>query len=92
MTGSEFLKEITNAEIGYKREQSLRNYSTWRIGGTVQYLLLPRNEDELAHILRLAHKYNIELPIIGQGSNILFRSGSGGGYLPESYAKGRLAG
>lgn len=72
MTESEFLKEITNAEIGYKREQSLRNYSTWRIGGTVQYLLLPRNEDELAHILRLAHKYNIELPIIGQGSNILF--------------------
>ena len=56
MTESEFLKEITNAEIVYKREQSLRNYSTWRIGGTVQYLLLPRNEDELAHILRLAHK------------------------------------
>ena len=32
MTESEFLKEITNAEIGYKREQSLRNYSNRRHG------------------------------------------------------------
>lgn len=69
---TDFLQTTAIADIECRHNQSLRDYSTWRIGGTVKSLFLPKNEKELAFLLKKAAVAGIALPIIGQGSNILF--------------------
>ncbi len=64
-----FLSEINDAQIEYKTKQSLTGYSTWQIGGEAQVIFFPKNTVELATILKKSEQ---DIPLIGQGSNILF--------------------
>jgi len=57
------------------RDEPLRRYTTWRVGGPAQYLYIPANLADLSHFLKqIAH---LSLPIIwlGLGSNVLIRDG-----------------
>lgn len=64
-----FLSEIKDAQIEYRTNQPLDSYSTWQIGGLAKVVLWPKNTVELATILTKAAQ---SIPLIGQGSNILF--------------------
>lgn len=64
-----FLSEIKDAQIEYKINQPLNSYSTWQIGGEAQVIFFPKNTTELATILKKSEQ---DMPIVGQGSNILF--------------------
>lgn len=64
-----FLSELKDAQIEYKTKQSLAGYSTWQIGGEAQVIFFPKNTAELATILKKSEQ---AIPLIGQGSNILF--------------------
>ena len=50
---------------------ALKNYTTFKIGGTVRYFVEVKNEDELNDALKFADKENLPIFILGGGSNIL---------------------
>ena len=51
---------------------SMKKYSTFKAGGTVKYFAEPANEDELMQLLYTARGNDIEVVILGNGSNVLF--------------------
>jgi len=54
-----------------KCEVTLRDYSTFRVGGPAQWLLEPRSSDEVVQALRLAHDAAVPVTLLGGGSNVL---------------------
>jgi UDP-N-acetylmuramate dehydrogenase len=57
-----------------RRNESLSNYTTWRVGGPAQWFYEPSGLMDLAHLLRQVPE---EMPIfwLGLGSNLLVRDG-----------------
>ncbi|MDD5458687.1 MAG: UDP-N-acetylmuramate dehydrogenase [Phycisphaerae bacterium] len=52
--------------------ESLRNHSSWKIGGSADMLVQPSNIDELSHILQYVTENKLSHIVIGEGSNLLF--------------------
>jgi UDP-N-acetylmuramate dehydrogenase len=52
--------------------ESLANYSTWRIGGNADVICEPRSTDEVGMAIKVASRLNIPWIVIGDGSNLLF--------------------
>jgi len=55
------------------RDQSLAAHTWMKIGGPAQYLVRPRNVDELGDVVRTCHDEQIPVRILGAGSNVLVR-------------------
>ena len=52
--------------------ESMKNHSTFGVGGEAKVLLLPRKEIEIKGILKYCKANNIKICFIGSGSNLLF--------------------
>ena len=50
---------------------SLKNYSTFRIGGKAKYFFKAQTKKDLISVLKLAKEYNIPFRVIGGGSKLL---------------------
>lgn len=57
--------------IPHHRHFPLAKYTTFALGGPADILALPRNEEELLHTLKVAHKHEVPVFILGGGSNIV---------------------
>jgi len=69
----EIVKELKKLNCGEVRENvSMREYTTYKVGGKALALVLPRNEKELIKLLKFLKKNNIKKKVIGNGSNLLF--------------------
>jgi UDP-N-acetylmuramate dehydrogenase len=55
-----------------KKGVSLKNYSTFRIGGRAEYLLVAKEKKDILRGTKLARKKKIPFFILGGGSNVLF--------------------
>jgi UDP-N-acetylmuramate dehydrogenase len=55
------------------RDQPLAPHTWMKIGGPAQYLVRPRNVDELRDVVRTCHDDQIPIRILGAGSNVLVR-------------------
>lgn len=55
-----------------RKNVSLKNYSTYKIGGPAKYFFVAKSKDELAKVLKVAEKFGMQFFILGGGSNILF--------------------
>jgi UDP-N-acetylmuramate dehydrogenase len=55
------------------RDQPLAPHTWMKIGGPAQYLVRPRNLDELGDVVRTCHDEQIPIRILGAGSNVLVR-------------------
>jgi UDP-N-acetylmuramate dehydrogenase len=55
------------------RDQPLAPHTWMKIGGPAQYLVRPRNVDELRDVVRTCHDEQIPLRVLGAGSNVLVR-------------------
>jgi len=55
------------------RDQSLAAHTWMKIGGPAQYLVRPRNVDELGDVVRTCHDEQTPVRILGAGSNVLVR-------------------
>ncbi|HUE16723.1 MAG TPA: UDP-N-acetylmuramate dehydrogenase [Planctomycetaceae bacterium] len=55
------------------RDQPLAPHTWMKIGGPAQYLVRPRNVDELLDVVRTCHEEQIPIRILGGGSNVLVR-------------------
>ena len=64
------IEEILRAsEVLYN--EPLRNYSFTRTGGNAEVLVKITNEEDLQNVISYSYENNIELTILGNGSNVL---------------------
>lgn len=53
----------------------MKKYTTWKIGGPADCLLLPKDAADIAEALRFAKEEGIPCRVIGNGSNLLVLDG-----------------
>lgn len=54
------------------RQELLKDYSSFKIGGPADYLVRPNNLDQLSQVIQLCNRHQISYFILGKGSNLLF--------------------
>ena len=57
--------------IQLKKNISLSNFTTWRIGGPAEWIAQPKNNEEIKYLINWINKKKIACNIIGAGSNLL---------------------
>ena len=55
--------------------EPLKNWTTWRIGGPAEFLVFPRNTEQVVGLVKIAQKYNLNKFVLGNGSNVLIKDG-----------------
>lgn len=58
-------------DVEFKWDEPLANHTTFRVGGPVSCLAIPRTEEALTGLVQEAEKWGIPRVILGGGSNIL---------------------
>ncbi|MDQ0112871.1 UDP-N-acetylmuramate dehydrogenase [Paenibacillus harenae] len=67
-----FKAELEQAGIGeVLYGVPLSNYTTWKIGGPADVLILPESKEQLIAAIRLLNKHRISWTNLGRGSNML---------------------
>lgn len=61
--------------IDYICSASMKEYTTFKIGGCADVLIQPKNIDELKEIVSKVKEFNVPVTFIGNGSNLLVRDG-----------------
>jgi UDP-N-acetylmuramate dehydrogenase len=51
--------------------EPLAPYTTWKIGGSADVLLVPHNQSQLVETVKLLYKHQIHWTLLGRGSNVL---------------------
>ena len=62
--------------IRYERHTSLRNLSSFRIGGVAELTVLPDSIESLVESVRILREEKTPFRVIGNGSNLLFGDGT----------------
>lgn len=64
--------ELEKARIGRMRQnEPLAGYTTWKIGGPADLLIIPGTDEELATALALLYRHGVPWCVLGRGSNTL---------------------
>jgi len=63
---------IVKSEDKILKNESLKNHSTFKIGGEAKYIILPSSEDEIVSLIKFLKDNNEKFYVIGNGSNLLF--------------------
>lgn len=63
------------------RDEPLAPHTWLKVGGPAQYLIRPRHVEELADVVRVCHREQIPVHVLGGGSNILVRDEGVGGVV-----------
>ena len=66
---------LNDNNVEYKKGVSLREHSTFRIGGVGELGIFPASGNKLSVALQACKSENIPFRIIGKGSNLLFSDG-----------------
>ncbi|MFN3485659.1 MAG: UDP-N-acetylmuramate dehydrogenase [Planctomycetota bacterium] len=59
--------------IPVRREEPLAPYTTLKVGGPAEYLVEPRDPEELGRVLAAAREWDLPVRILGSGANLLVR-------------------
>lgn len=54
------------------RNRSLKEYSTFKIGGDADYLIEVKTQEEAVQAISFANQHNLKWAVVGKGSNTLF--------------------
>lgn len=66
------IAELSSGEYGEpKIQEPLAPYTTWKIGGPADLLLIPRSKEELAAAVKLLNRHGTPWMMLGKGSNTL---------------------
>ena len=57
------------------RQVPLSEYTSMRVGGPAEWMLLPESEEELAGILGILHRHKMSPFVMGNGSNLIVQDG-----------------
>ncbi len=66
------INNLVNLNIGEVKEASMKNYTTYKVGGSVLAFVIPKNTKCLIKLLNYLKEKNIKYKIIGNGSNLIF--------------------
>ena len=58
--------------IEYKENISLKKYNTYKLDTVCDFLVFPKDEEELIKILKIVKETNTKHLILGNGSNVIF--------------------
>jgi UDP-N-acetylmuramate dehydrogenase len=64
-------RELNKLLPGLQRNVSLKNYTTFRIGGPAQYFFIAKKKENIIKAIKTARKLKIPFFILGEGSNLL---------------------
>jgi len=68
----QLIAELARAQVGrVKVQEPLAPYTTWKIGGPADVLIIPENREELAAAIGLLHRHGVPWQVLGRGSNTL---------------------
>lgn len=68
----QWLSKLSQLEVGtVLLNEPMSKYTTWKIGGPADALIVPENTEQLASLIRLLHAEQIPWMTIGKGSNML---------------------
>ena len=70
----ENLKEILN-EDDIKINEPMKNYTSFKVGGVADYMVIPRNYDQVVNVIDICKQYNVTYFIVGNGSNLVVKDG-----------------
>ena len=65
-------KDLKNSFGGMKKNVFLRDYSTFKIGGTAKYFFGAKTKEDIIKAITTAKRFHLPFFILGEGSNILF--------------------
>ncbi len=68
---SEMLEFLSEEQIYLNEPMS--KHTSFKIGGPADIFVKPKNVDELKNLIKLAKKNNIQITVIGNGSNLLVK-------------------
>lgn len=69
----ELLNEIKKEEYGKVLiDVSLKDYTTYKVGGICKIMVFPKNIDNLVRLIRKLKTKKVSYMILGKGSNVLF--------------------
>jgi len=57
-----------------RRNESMANHTSFRVGGCADIMAVPTSVDEIAHAAKIAHQYGCPMFVIGKGTNLLVTS------------------
>ena len=72
---AERLKLIVGDSGEVRLYEPLAKHTTLRVGGPAQFWVEPRDEKAFAELIRFCERDNLDLFVIGRGSNLLVRDG-----------------
>lgn len=53
------------------KDIDLKKYNSWKIGGPAEFFCLPETIDDMKEAVRFAKSKNLEITVLGSGSNVL---------------------
>lgn len=65
----EKLEKVADGTL--KRQEPMKNHTTFRIGGAADYLISPKSIEQIQEIMTLCQEYGVSCVVIGNGSNLL---------------------
>ncbi len=68
----QFIPDLQAADVGEIRlNEGLAPYTTWKIGGPADVLLIAETKGQIANAIKLLHQHRVPWTVIGRGSNVL---------------------
>lgn len=68
---TKLIEGLISLNISFKRDEPMKNHTSFKTGGNAQVFIEPENEEELSAALRLCHENDIDVFVLGKGSNLL---------------------
>ncbi|MBP1999224.1 UDP-N-acetylmuramate dehydrogenase [Paenibacillus shirakamiensis] len=68
----QWISKLSENEVGtILPNEPLSKYTTWKIGGPADAVVIPHNQEQLQHLITQLHEEQIPWMIVGKGSNML---------------------
>ncbi|MCY6957558.1 UDP-N-acetylmuramate dehydrogenase [Clostridium brassicae] len=69
-----YLKNVLGNDY-IKVNEPMKNYTSFKVGGPADFMVIPRNYEQVANVINLCKKNSIPYFIIGNGSNLIVKDG-----------------
>lgn len=64
---------IKRHSIEYYEQANLKRYNTYRVDAICNYLVIPKDREEVVSLLKYLSKNNYKYIVLGNGSNVIFK-------------------
>lgn len=69
-----FSSVLIDNNINFLQKAEVAPYTSFKLGGKVDYLVFPSDHKQLQILIKLLKEYNYKYFVLGNGSNVLFKS------------------